>query len=170
MADLPRVGDLEIDQDLEHEERAWKFRRIGWILMALIVFAGLAGLLGSGPLSHASAGGPESPLRVEYPRFARFTAPAYLEIHLSPSAAAGREARVWIDRDYLQDMQIEDVVPEPERVESAGDRLVFVMPLAEPGRSTAIELHLQAQRIGSLEGRVGVEGGSSLQFQQLIYP
>lgn len=171
MAEYPRVGDLEVDQDLDYEKRAYNVRRVAWWLMALIVLAALAGLFGSGPLSHARAGEAGDPLSLEYGRFARLTAPATLEIHLSPQAAAAGEARIWIDRRYLQDMQIEDMVPEPERVEAGADRLVFVFPLAtgSPG-ATSFELHLQAQRVGSLHGRVGLEGGPSLDFHQFVYP
>lgn len=173
MAEHPQVGDLEIDQDLDYETRAYNVRRVAWWLMALIVLAALAGLFGSGPLSHTRAGEAGGPLSLEYGRFARLTAPATLEIQLGPQAAAVREARVWIDRRYLQDMQIEDMVPEPERVEAGADRLVLVFPLAAsagaPG-TTSFELHLQAQRVGPLHGRVGLEGGPSLDFHQFVYP
>ena len=55
MTDLVRVGDLQIHQDLCQERREWKIQRVGWLLMALMLVAALAGLLGPGPLSSTIA-------------------------------------------------------------------------------------------------------------------
>lgn len=166
--DMPRVGDLEIQQDLEHERREWTVRKIGWSLLSLLWLAGLAGLFGSGPLSEATAAGPG--LRLEYDRFVRYTAPQGLRLHLGPPATSHPKIRLWVDRQYMQDMQVESVLPEPESVETGPDRIVFIIPLSEVGPPTAVTLRLQTQRIGSLDGQVGVEEGGSLRFHQLVYP
>jgi hypothetical protein len=166
--DMPRVGDLEIQQDLEHERREWMVQKIGWTILSLLWLAGLAGLFGSGPLSEATASGPG--LRLEYDRFARYTAPVDLRLHLGPPVTAHPKIRLWVDRQYMQDMEVESVLPEPESVETGPDRIVFIIPLAEVGPPTAVTLRLQTQRIGLLEGQVGVEEGGSLHFQQIVYP
>jgi hypothetical protein len=170
MSGTPRVGDLEIDQDLGYEKAAWKVRRAGSGLMIAIVLAALSGLFGTGPLSHTVTGGPSSPLRLEYGRFERFTSPSQLKVHLGPAATPGREARVWISRQYLQGLKLESVIPEPREVEAGADRLVMIFPLAEPGRGTSIELEFQPQKAGLVRGRVGVEGGPSVPFRQFVYP
>lgn len=163
-----RVGELEIDQNLEHEKRFWSVQRIGWILLSLLWLAGLAGVFGSGPLAGSTASGPD--LRLEYDRFVRYTAPQELRLHLGPAVTAQPKVRLWVDRQYLQSQQIESVVPEPESTEAGPDRLVFVLSMAEPGAPASVTLRLQTQRIGSFEGRVGVENGGSLRFHQLVYP
>ena len=55
MPDNTRVGDLEIDQDLRFQKREWAFERASWVVMALVVLAGLLGLLGRGPMSDQTA-------------------------------------------------------------------------------------------------------------------
>ena len=165
---MPRVGDLEIQQDLEHERRAWLVRKIGWTILSLFLLAGLAGLFGSGPLSPATASGPG--LRLEYDRFVRSTAPQELKLHLGPPATSRPKIRLWVDRRYLESQQIESIVPEPESMEAGSDRMVFVIPMEELGAPTAVTVHLQTQRAGSFEGRVGVEGGGALRFHQIVYP
>lgn len=164
----PRVGDLEIEQDLKHEEHAWRVRKIGWTLLALLWLAGLAGLFGSGPLAGSTASGPD--LRLEYDRFVRYTAPQELTLHLGPSVTSRPKVRLWVDRRYLESQQIESVVPEPESMEAGPDRMVFTLSMAELGAPTAVTVRLQTQKPGSIEGRVGVEGGGSLKFHQMVYP
>ena len=68
---IVRIGDLEVDEDLPFQRRAWVAQRIGWVLMALFVLAAAVGLLGAGPLSHARIDVPGL-MTLEYERFARF--------------------------------------------------------------------------------------------------
>lgn len=170
MAGTPRVGDLEIDQDLGYEKIAWKVRRVGWTLMGATVAAALLGLFGTGPLSHTVTGEPDSPVRLEYGRFERFASPAQIQVHLGPAATAGPEARIWVSRQYLQGLQLESVIPEPKEIETGAERLVMVFPLAESGRGTSIELELQPHKIGLVHGQVGVEGGPAVPLRQFVYP
>lgn len=165
---VPRVGDLEIEQDLEHEKTASRVRRIGWTVLFLLWLAGLAGVFGSGPLSWSTASAPG--LRLEYERFVRSTAPQELTLHLGPSVTAHPKVRLWVDREYLDNQQIESVVPEPESVEAGSDRVVFVLSMAELGKPTSVVFRLQTQRAGSRDGRIGVEEAGSLQFHQIVYP
>jgi len=165
---IPRVGDLEIQQDLEHERRAHLVRKIGWTILSLLWLAGLAGVFGSGPLSQATAAGPG--LRLEYDRFVRYTAPQELTLHLAPPVTAHPKIRLWVDRRYLESQQIESIVPEPESTEAGPDRMVFVLSMNELGAPTAVTVRLQTQRIGSIKGRVGVEEGGELRFHQIVYP
>jgi len=168
MDEVPRIGDLQIDQDLAHQKRAWAVRRAGRAAMVLLVLAALAGLAGPGPLSEARAGDSGDPLALEYNRFTRRDAPAELRLRLN--RPQGSEARVWLGSDYLEGAEIESVQPEPDRVEAGTDRTVFVFPLVEPGNATAVTFYLKPRQVGSLAGRVGLEGGPSLRFDQFVYP
>src|SRR3712207_4138009 len=51
MSETTRVGDLEVAEDLTFQRREWAAQRVGWVLLALVIAAALAGLLGRGPLS-----------------------------------------------------------------------------------------------------------------------
>jgi hypothetical protein len=86
-----RVGDLEVSQDIEHEKKTWRVRRIGWIGLGLVWLAGLAGVFGSGPVSGGTASGPS--LRLDYDRFGRCTAPQELTLHLGPAITAQPKVR-----------------------------------------------------------------------------
>ncbi len=56
MAVVKRQGDLEINEDLEFQYRAWKRQKTAWRIMVLVLLSALMGLLGDGPLSDAKAG------------------------------------------------------------------------------------------------------------------
>lgn len=75
------------------------FHRAGWTLLALILLAALAGLLGPGPLSSRTAcAGPA--FCVEYERFIRNHAPAELRIRLTHGG--GGPIRLVLGRQFLK--------------------------------------------------------------------
>jgi hypothetical protein len=170
MGEMSRIGDLELDQDLEFERRSWTIERIGWVVMAIVGLAALIGVLGPGPLSETTAGEPDGPLWLEYSRLGRFSAPLTLRVHLGPSAGQQRLARIWLSREYLEGVQVERVTPHAAEVEAGPEQLTYVFPVRDPSRETAVTFSLKAQQIGRQRGCVGLAHGPPLCFRQFIYP
>jgi hypothetical protein len=164
-----RTGDLEIKQYLRFQRRMWALQRIGWAVLTLVVLAGLLGLLGAGPLSSATAGEKGAPLFVEeYERFARFMLPTTLRVRLDPMGRV--EARLWLDRGYLESARPQTVTPEPDSVVAGSDGFTYVFEVDDPSRPTVVTFDLQPETIGRLEGRVGLGGGERVEFDQFVYP
>jgi hypothetical protein len=167
---IRRVDDLEIDQDLTFVRRSWAVQRVGWVGIGIVLAVALAGGFGSGPLSRQRAVVPGL-LEVDYPRFVRYEAPQTLTVRLAGPALGGPEARVWIDRRYLDDARIESVTPPPLRVETGTDRLVYVFSLLGGAEPVTISIVLQPQHIGATAGRIGVAGDERfVPIRQFAYP
>jgi hypothetical protein len=99
---LQRVGDLEINEDLEFEHRSWQVQRVAWAILSLIVLVALLGLLGGGGPFSVARVGMGSPLEVSYARFARHNNAVEMAVRLQPGAVPGDEARVWVNSTYLE--------------------------------------------------------------------
>jgi hypothetical protein len=167
VANIQRVGDLEIDEDLPFQERMWRAQRVGWALFAIIIVAATLGLFGPGPLSSATA--EQGPLRVEYNRFERFEAPATLDVHVAPGFT-GETVAVWLPHDYLQHVEVASISPEPLEVRDGDNRLTYYFSLQEPGAPAWITFHLTPMRPGLLAAQVGLDEGPAVQFTQFVYP
>src|ERR687889_647174 len=114
MAEMKRVGDLEVAEDLKAQRRNW-------------VFA---------------------------------------------AAVQGGQIRLWINREYLKGIQLQEVDPQPDTVEASPERLIYVFD-AEEGpedRPTEITFELEPDEMGTLAGRVGLDGEASRTFEQFVYP
>ncbi|PLS77907.1 MAG: hypothetical protein CYG59_21275 [Chloroflexi bacterium] len=170
MPDIPQVGDLQVSQDLDFQERSWRVQRIGWTIFSLILLAAFVGLLGGGPLSAASAGGENEPLEVQYARFARHRSPTQIEVKLQPGAVSGDEARVWVDSQYLDGVELQNIVPEPDSAEAAPDRMIYVFKVNQGDQPTSITFNVMPERAGVRKVRVGLDGGATLNFRQIVYP
>jgi hypothetical protein len=167
-----RVGGLEVDEDLEFQRKSWTVQRVGWVVMALFVIAAAAGLLGSGPLSHATADVP-GVMAVEYQRFARLETSETLTIRLEPAAIPAGTVRLSVNREFLDASKVASVLPAPRRVESAAGRLVFVFAVAEPRTPMVVTFSIEPQEIGRSQGIIGLESIPEpryVTFRKLVYP
>jgi hypothetical protein len=167
VAQTKQVGSLQIDQDLEYQRREWVFERVGWIIVALLLLAGLLGVFGGGPLSRdeITAG----PLTLEYDRLARERAPAELQIETDAGAATDGQLALWLNRAFLDKVDVVSVIPEPVEMTMALDRVTyhFAVPADQPA---TIVFQLQPEEPGNVAGRLGLVDGEAVAFTQFIYP
>jgi hypothetical protein len=165
-----RGGGPEIHEDPRIERRHWLYERVVWTLMALVVLAEILGVFGGGALSRGAVEAASNGLRVEYSRFSRRTSPTHLRVHVPPGSASGGEVRVWIDRRYLDDVDVQHVTPEPDHVELGSERLTYVFRTQDPAAAAEIAFAVEPQSWGRIRGRAGVEGGEQVAFAQIIFP
>jgi hypothetical protein len=176
MAQRNFVGDLEIVQDLNYQRREWRAQRIAWLIMAMIISAALLGLTGGGgPLNSASVSASDGLLQLEYHSPARREAATGLRITL-PADGEGDTARIWLSREFVDNLLISEIRPEPEQVEVAPDRLIYTFNTsAATGEPVSVVFIFQPKHIGISSGRIGMlnaasETEASLDFQQVILP
>ncbi|GMA17427.1 hypothetical protein E5F05_11220 [Deinococcus metallilatus] len=169
-----RIGDLELAQDLEFHRREVRIERLGWAAMLLIVLAALLGLFGSGPLSEKRVQTPDGGLQVKYNRFARYMAPTELRLTFSPGAVRDDQVHIWLSREYLQHMEIQKIIPEPDSAQLEGNRLTYTFNALQNGQPGQILFELQTEAIGRLRGAAGLAGASGntqeVRFTSFIYP
>jgi hypothetical protein len=170
VASTERVGSLEIAQNLGFQRKEWRVQRIGWVVMALLILASLLGLTGRGVLARASIGDTGSRLQLTYSRFDRLEAPTTLDLQIAGDAVTGEQVELSVDRDYLQSVHVEQVVPEPEEVRSAGNRLTYVFGVDEPEQPMTITFDLRHTSFGPKSGEVGLADEPALDFGQFVFP
>jgi hypothetical protein len=166
-----KIGSIEIAQDLDFQRRSWKVQRIGWATMVLICVAALLGVCGGGPISSAQLGEEGSPLRAEYDRFLRRDAPAKLTLYVGAAAMRpDSTAEVWLDRTWLEDMEVNSITPEPEQTRTTASQVIYTFHLDPSSTPARLTYHLTTHSLGAVTGRVGLSNGPSYSFPQFSYP
>jgi hypothetical protein len=161
--------------DVEGQEertlrREWRVQRIGWIVMALLVAAGLAGAFGRGPLAKGEARSPSGLLEVDYQRLTRHESPSELDVAVDAGRLPSRELRLWIARDYLSAVSLDRVIPEPDHAEAGRDRVTMVFPIAAGEQVARVQLQMEVRDLWTRRIRLGVEGGDSVALTQFVFP
>lgn len=170
MAVVKRQGDLEINQDLEFQYRAWKRQKTAWRIMVLVLLSALMGLLGDGPLSDAKAGEKNEKMWIEYQRLTRFQSLTKLQINLSQDTGNQGELRINFNRDYMQNSQIQQITPPPYYVETGQKHITYVFRQTQPPQPTTLTFYLQPERIGIITAEIQLPEEKPIKFKQLVYP
>ena len=166
VADPPTPSQL--DREIGFQRKEWTAQRIGWAAMALVILAGLAGLFGSGPLGDATAA--SGPLEIAYPRFARKRLPTQVDVAVGAGGIRDGRVAMWLDRAFVDRVDIERVVPEPESVAAAGDRVVYRFAV-EPGASgAAIRFDVEPNSPGRWAWRAGLLDGPEIAIGGFVFP
>ena len=156
---------FDIGEDIVHQRRVWKIERVAWTLMAGAIIAAICGFAGHGLFSERTVAPLDSGLIVEYQRFERYHAQTQLSLRLTGDTAP--ETRIHVGADFLGNVEIVGIEPEPARAELAADATTFVFHTNAAGR---IVVHYRPVTPGGLQLVVGRDDAPLLYLQQFVYP
>lgn len=164
-----RPDGFEVDEDVAFQQRDWKFERVGWIAIALIVVAAMAGLFGRGGVSDAVAETTDGTLRVEYGRLMRHRAPSELTVHVRPRAG-DTSVTIAINDDFLRAVRVEQLVPEPESQRSIVEHTLYTLPTGPGSSRVRLTLYFVPDDIGKRRLTITVPGRDSVQLGLFVFP
>ena len=170
MTKQERVGTLEIEQDLAFQKRDWRAQQIGRVGLLIVIGAALLGLFGNGWLSEVQVRSNDGRLAVRYARIARREALTLFRFDVRASTSTDSIVELWINRDYAHSLKIGSVTPEPELTRTASDRLIYRFRVFNPADAIAIVVEATPLGFGRRSGEVGLIGGPSVRFGQLVLP
>jgi hypothetical protein len=160
--------DLDLDVN-EAFDRRWRISECAIILLlCTLCFAGLAGLLGSGPMSHAFVHFQSGTITdIRYERIVRNHGSSWMRLGLA--AGTSGTITVHLDRRMIHSVAIENVVPTPlsENVSDRGVTYVFNVANAEEGAS--LNLKMSPYRFGVIETTLSA-GNRPVNLVQVVLP
>ena len=140
----PELRRMEVA--LGFQRRSWTVERAGWAGMALLILAGLLGLLGgSGWLLEAAAATPDGGLRLRYDRTQRLGSPTNFQLELRAPPERG-QAELRLHPGFVGHWRIESIVPAPETASAGPDGLRLAFRIA-PG-AAVLPVVLRGQPAG----------------------
>jgi hypothetical protein len=156
----------QIEARMPHHERAWKVKRVARILMAVFVVAALAGFLGPEPFSSVTRQ-LDGDIELKYERVARYHAPARLEFTTPPG---DESLEVSISSVFLTQIELENVVPQPDEVKLDGERHTFVFKRTNSKEKSRICFAYRPESFGPNRFVLQIGGFSAVNIQQFILP
>jgi len=155
----------------------WWLSRVAWALMALLIVAALAGLMGSGPLSRATrtvAVTGNGRALLEYPRFTRYNTEESMQVTVEAPDATGDTLQMTLSPALNDQLQIRDVTPPPDSVSMSQDGAVYEWSVEDWSQPVLINISFYAGDWGRVRGDVGVAAGDAedrtLGFDSWVFP
>jgi hypothetical protein len=150
-------------QDMPFQRRQWVFERVSWVVMGTVILLAALGFAGPGPLSHRSVATPDGSLRIEYHRFIRYQTPYEVTFCLRQTAS---DTSVSIARDYLRDLEVQFVNPQPAIVSGDGQWITYTFR----GSDVQAVFTFESQRFGPSTLRLKAGDQQSLELNQFVFP
>jgi hypothetical protein len=166
MAQVRRVGSLEVEEDLDFQSRQWPASRALWAVLLALMLATVLGVFGSDPLSRQHAGAPDAPLRVEYERVARFGSSVRLVVHARPQPDG--DVRFALARSLLDAFRVRHVTPAPSSSAIVERGVEYRFRAGRSGTATVI-FEMQPAIRWSVHGQIESPDGA-VHFSQFILP
>lgn len=162
---------VEATEDLAFQVRSWRVQRIGWLVGLLLLGLAFAGLFGRGLLSTARSASADGGIEVTYEMFARHGAPSQIDVRVGPALVAAGNATVWITRDFLEGVELQEIIPEPSRVLDAQGRTGFEFEAGDVGaEGLNVTFLLEYDEIFVREADVSVGDQPAVRIRQMVYP
>jgi hypothetical protein len=156
-----------IREDMAFQRRSWRMERAGWILIALVTLAALAGVFFHGPASYARVRNADNSWAVEYERFAHKTVVTHFT--LRAAAPVADQILIRLSPAFAETHEIESIQPPPSRASGGTYGLELVFARSGAG-DVAIRIAARPRRFGIMSLHIEAEGRGSLNVFQLIYP
>jgi hypothetical protein len=165
--ELERQAGIDTGYDY-HFERNWgRFERGVWVLLLLILAAGLAGLFGRGPLNKVKAQLPDG-TSIQYERVVRFKSPSVVSLSIP---FVNGVSRVEVDRKSAEKLGIQQIMPQP--TQDFGSEQLGPFEFRAPGpdvQKAFVQLSLQPSGIGPVTSSYRINNTTSVQLKQFILP
>jgi hypothetical protein len=159
---------LQIHEDLRFQQRNWLVQRVGWCALAILLVAGLTGLLGPGFLSRTTRSDGRG-FEIAYERFVRHNARTDLAFRVAPQVLGSDQARLVISRGYLAANRLRRIEPEPGSTRSLGEYVEYSFD-AQAGEPFAVRFTAEPDELGKHSVSIRLNGGPEITLVQFTYP
>lgn len=79
---MTKHKDLDLLEDVPHQELEWKLEWAGWALMGVLFIGNLLGFFGRGLFNDARLGEPGAALQVDYQKRERYKAVSFFDLYI----------------------------------------------------------------------------------------
>ncbi|WP_419730085.1 hypothetical protein [Lichenicola sp.] len=170
MQGADKVNDeLEVGYDETFERRWSHAERSGYVVMLVLVAAGIAGLFGRGPFSHRTVSSPASGLAVDFEPVARSQCDTQVTFHIKNDTAA-TTIDLFLDNHLVEPMGLHQVLPQPVVSQTAPDGLRLSIAVPAYSHDTELRVMLMPDVIGPVHMVAHLQGHPVLRWTQFVVP
>ena len=164
-----RVDDaISVGEDLQFQEKWWKFENLVWSFFALLLVLDLLGVFGRGWLAKAEMTAADNSIHVKYERIERTMTPSVLRVEFGPTAAQDGKFKLYVSKSLIQVLGNARVAPQPETSEIGTDGYTYTFPAGSLPAS--VNFSLEPTGPGVYHFTIGVPGRAMIERRVVVVP
>jgi hypothetical protein len=162
-----RSRSYPVSEDMAYQLKVWRFERVGWYVLVLVVVLGLMGVFSRGLISSRDVRSDDGKIEVEYEMFHRngSTNPMKISVNATPNTAVELE----LAGQLLEAFSIETLQPEPLRSRSSSQGIKLWLQTDLDGQAT-LYITLRGDGLGFFRSRIASPGTNGVNLEQFIFP
>lgn len=166
---VPRIRDeVAVGENIEFQRKWWRFEKIIWPILLLIVVADMLGVFGRGWLAKAHAETADHALTLDYERVARASTPSIITFRFGPAAIHNNRVVLYISDSIVKPLGAQRISPEPALSIIGKDGITYVFACSDSPASAQIEL--QPSFPGPHRFTVQVDGSQAIHGSIFVMP
>jgi hypothetical protein len=162
-----RSREHPIREDMAYQLKVWRFERVGWYVLVLVVLMGLVGVFSRGLLSSRDVRSEDGKVRVEYEMFHRNGSTNSMKITLSSTSDS--QVELELAGQLLEGFSVETLQPEPLRSRSSSHGIRLWLQTDLDGQAT-LYITLRGDGLGFFRSRIASPGTNGVNLEQFIFP
>ena len=166
---VARVNDeIAVGSDMEFQRRWWRFERILWIVLTMVVILDALGFFGRGWFAKAHARTADGSMNVDYERIERFGSPSKLIVHFESSAVRDGKIQLWASNSLLHELGNQSVSPRPDESALVWPGILYTYTSSADPNS--VQFSLEPAKFGVAWLTLRVPGHDELRLPIIIFP
>ena len=164
-----RVDDaISVGEDLQFQEKWWKFENAVWAFFALLLIMDLLGVFGRGIVAKAQASSDDGSLHIKYERIERTMTPSVMQVYFAPGAEQAGEYKLYVSGSLIQELGNQKIAPQPASSAVGKGGITYTFPAL--GDPAAVTFSLEPPSPGIFHFRLVAPSGASIERQVVVVP
>lgn len=166
---VPKVSnEVAVGEDIEFQRKWWRFEKIVWPILLLIVVVDLLGGFGRGWLAKAQRTTPDQALTLDYERIARAGTPSVMTFKFGEAAIRNGRVIVFVSDSVVKPLGAQRIAPQPAMSSIGEGGVTYVFPAGQG--SASVQVQLEPSFPGLHKFRVQVEGSTPVDGAIFVMP
>jgi hypothetical protein len=128
--EIPRIEDaVSVGEDLDFQRSWWRFEKLAWIILAVVLAADALGVFGRGWLAKAQRHAADHSLQLSYERIQRAGTPSMMTIEFAPSAVEGSEVHLLSSLSIVKELGAQRIIPQPQTSAIGPAGITYTFPV-----------------------------------------
>ena len=166
---VPKVNEeLAVGEDLEFQRKWWRFEKIIWPILALLVLVDMLGGFGRGWLAKAKTSTPDHAMTVDYEHVVRTGTPSIMLFSFGDAAIHDGKITLYLSESVVKQLGAQRIAPQP-LISTIGDGGITYV-ISGTRSPASVQIQLQPSFPGMHKFRAQVEGSPPIQGSVFVMP